>query len=105
MRVSLARGQVVQRLSPCLREVRESGSDILQLREALLVRSFTVACGPAGTFFVVNKEVLIPEVLWSYPEFEGRRSIPIARFVQLLRQLTVTFGLQALADVNERHSR
>jgi hypothetical protein len=36
---------------------------------------------------VIDKEVLIPEVVSSYPEFEGRRSIPAATFVQLLRQL------------------
>ena len=47
----------------------------------------TVAYGPAGSFLVIDKEVLIPEIVSSYPEFEGRRSIPAATFVQLLRRL------------------
>ena len=47
----------------------------------------TVAYGPAGSFLVVDNEVLIPEVVRSYPEFEARRSIPAATFVQLLRRL------------------
>ena len=47
----------------------------------------TVAYGPAGSFLVMDNEVLIPEVVRSYPEFDGRRSIPAATFVELLRQL------------------
>jgi hypothetical protein len=61
---------------------------IVFLTEWPQVGGLTVAYGPAGTFFVMNKEV--PEVLRSYPEFEGLGSIPIATFVQLLRPLAVT---------------
>ena len=47
---------------------------------------FTVAYGPSGGFLVMNNDVLIPERVRSYAEFNGRQSIPLATFVQLLRR-------------------
>jgi hypothetical protein len=51
--------------------------------------AFTPAYGPHSTFLMIDKEVLVPETLRSYPEFDGHTSVPTATFVQLLRQLAV----------------
>jgi hypothetical protein len=79
------------------REITDTLNEIYKLGQEMIVflevspevGGFTVAYGHAGTFFVMNNEVLIPAGIRSYPEFDGRRSIPTATFVQLLRQLTV----------------
>jgi hypothetical protein len=74
-----------------LKDILQSGQEaILFLKEWPEAGGLTIAYGPAGTFLVKNGEVLIPGVVSSYPEFEGRRSISTATFVQLLRQLAST---------------
>jgi len=82
-------GQDGKVITGALKDVYKPGQELIVfLNVSPRVGGLTVAYGPAGAFVVMNKEVLIPEVLWSYPEFEGRRSIPIETFVQLLRQLS-----------------
>lgn len=77
-------------ITGALKDIYKPGQElIIFLSLSPSVGGLTVAYGPAGAFFVMNKEVLVPEVIRSYPEFEGRRSIPTATFVQLLRQLAL----------------
>lgn len=77
-------------ITGALKDVYKPGQELIVfLNVSPRAGGLTVAYGPAGAFFVMNEEVLIPEVLSAYPEFEGRRSIPTAAFVQLLRQLAI----------------
>jgi hypothetical protein len=87
-------GTIVDRdggvITGSLKDLIEPGQEaILFLKAWPEAGGLTVAYGPAGTFLVTNEAVLVPEIVSSYPEFERRRSIPTATFVQLLRQLAV----------------
>jgi hypothetical protein len=73
-----------------LKDIYKPGQELIVfLTVAPRAGGFMVAYGPAGSFSIMNEEVLIPEVVRSYPEFDGRQSIPAATFVQLLRQLAI----------------
>jgi hypothetical protein len=54
---------------------------ILFLRVSPGDGGFTMAYGPSGGFLVMNNDVLVPERVRSYAEFNGRQSIPAATFV------------------------
>jgi hypothetical protein len=72
-------------------EIYKPGQELIVFLKAWpAAGGFAVAYGPSGGFFVMDKEVSIPQGLRSYPEFGGRSSIPTETFVQLLRQLTTT---------------
>ena len=75
-------------ITGALNEIYKPGQELIVfLNASPTAGGFTVAYGPSGSFLMMNRDVLIPEGLRSYAEFNGRQSIPTATFVQLLRQL------------------
>ena len=77
-------------ITGALNEIYKPGQELIVfLNVSPAAGGFTVAYGPVGGFLVMNDEVLVPEGVRSYAEFNGRQSIPTATFVQLLHQLAL----------------